>query len=157
MFYLTLSTIDFEAFMQSNFDISSFHSTPTPPTNQGTDQNAELLKQILEVQKQILVQLQTTAAMQDPSNRWRYLLARWNEDFPQLPNACKEVLPVVERAYGAVLSALADEIAEHDEPNHLENEFNLQDFLDRYGMRLGQLGNILNLLAPLADAASKGK
>jgi hypothetical protein len=28
----------------------------------------------------------------------------------------------------------------------------VQEFLDRYGMRLAQLGTILNLVAPLAEA-----
>ena len=32
-------------------------------------------------------------------------------------------------------------------------EFSLGEFLDRYGMRLAQLGNVLNVLGPLADAA----
>jgi hypothetical protein len=33
----------------------------------------------------------------------------------------------------------------------------LQDFLDRYGLRLGQLGNILNLVAPLAEAGPQSE
>ena len=33
----------------------------------------------------------------------------------------------------------------------------LQEFLDRYGMRLAQLGTILNLVAPLAEAAPHGE
>ena len=38
----------------------------------------------------------------------------------------------------------------------LDTDFALQDFLDRYGMRLGQLGTIINLVAPLAEAGAQG-
>jgi hypothetical protein len=33
----------------------------------------------------------------------------------------------------------------------------LQDFLDRYGMRLAQLGTILNLVGPLAEAGNQSE
>jgi hypothetical protein len=36
----------------------------------------------------------------------------------------------------------------------LDNDFALQDFLDRYGIRLSQLGTILNMVAPFAEAGS---
>jgi hypothetical protein len=36
----------------------------------------------------------------------------------------------------------------------LDNEFVLGEFLDRYGMRLSQLGTILSIVAFLAEAAS---
>ena len=49
-------------------------------------------------------------------------------------------------------AALVDELHQNGS-DALDSEFALQDFLDRYGMRLGQIGNILNLVAPLAEAA----
>ena len=33
----------------------------------------------------------------------------------------------------------------------------MQEFLDRYGMRLAQLGTILNLVGPLADVTPGGE
>ena len=42
----------------------------------------------------------------------------------------------------------------NEDEHGLENEFTLQEFLDRYGMRLAQLGTILNLVAPLAEAGN---
>lgn len=133
------------------FDISSVNSNPQPPSKPG-EITAELLRQILDVQKAILAQMQTTAAAQDTSARWRGLLSRWSQDFPDLPQSCRHVLPTLERAYGTIIVSLVDELRENS-ANHLENEFNLQDFLDRYGMRLGQMGNILNLVGPLAESA----
>jgi hypothetical protein len=69
-----------------------------------------------------------------------------------LAGTCKEVLPALERAYGALIGRLVEELREQGDDS-FETDFALQDFLDRYGMRLGQLGHILNLVGPLADAA----
>src|SRR5688572_7812987 len=127
--------------MHSHFDVTSFATPQVPPASH-QEAVADLLRQLLEVQKQTLAQLQATAAAQDPSARWRALMARWAQHFPELPQACKKVLPTLERAYGAVVAALVEELNDRPE-DHLDNEFTLQDFLDRYGMRLGQLGNVL--------------
>ena len=40
-----------------------------------------------------------------------------------------------------------------DDPEDLDNEFVLAEFLDKYGMRLSQLGTIMGQLAPIAEAA----
>jgi hypothetical protein len=53
-----------------------------------------------------------------------------------------------------LISSLVEELRREGE-DALDNDFALQDFLDRYGMRLGQLGNILNLVAPLAESANQ--
>lgn len=138
--------------MQQQFNIASF--TPQAGSANALTANAaaaDLLQQILEVQKQHLAHAQATAAANDPGARWRALVARWREDFPELPDSCRQVLPVLERAYGAILLSLVEELRQQGN-DALDSEFAMQDFLDRYGMRLGQLGNILNLVSPLADA-----
>ena len=66
--------------------------------------------------------------------------------------ACKQVLPQLERAYLTLIRELTDKLA--SEPDALGDDFLLSEFLDRYGMRLGQLGNLLSQLAPLADAST---
>ena len=70
-----------------------------------------------------------------------------------MPEACRHALPILERSYGAMLAELAEHLR-HGEPEALDNEFVLSEFLDRYGMRLSQLGTILSLVAFLAEAAS---
>ena len=115
---------------------------------------AELLRQILELQREQLAHMQATAAAHDTSGRWRALLARWREEFPELPEACRQALPTLEKAYGSILSNLAEELRENGS-DALDSEFSLQDFLDRYGLRLGQMGNIINLVAPLAEVAAQ--
>jgi len=115
------------------------------------DTASELLKQILAVQKEQLQYLRALLAAQDHLARWRHLAQQWQDEFPGLPAASKQVLPLLERAYGGLLANLVDELRDQDRDG-LENDYALQEFLDRHGMRLGQLGHLLNLLGPLSEA-----
>jgi hypothetical protein len=137
--------------MHSSFDINALHTTPQNPSGPIGETVAYLLQQILDIQQKQLAQMQATAAAQDAGARWRNMVARWKEEFPGLTGSCKKVLPVLERAYGSIIVSLVEEL-EHNEQDALDNEFTLQDFIDRYGMRLGQLGNILNVVTPLAES-----
>jgi hypothetical protein len=121
---------------------------PAPPA--GSDVG-DLLRQVLEVQKEQLTVLKAQAAAQDGQARWRAFLTRWQGDFPDIGSACRQVLPVIERAYLGMIQELTDRLRGED--GGLDNEFLLGEFLDRYGMRLGQLGTILSQISPLADAA----
>ncbi len=142
--------------MQSSFDINSLTANPTNPSNNSGELLVHLLQQILETQRQQLAQMQATAAAHDAGARWRNLVARWKEEFPELPQSCKKALPILEKAYGSIISSMIEELQDNDE-DALYNEFTLQDFIDRYGMRIGQLGNILNLVGPLAEVGSQNE
>jgi hypothetical protein len=111
----------------------------------------ELLRQILEVQREMLSYQRAAAQAHDVTARWRSFLSRWQDHFPNLAEACRKALPTLERTYGQLIRDLTDHINQEDE-DAFESDFALQEFLDRYGMRLAQLGTILNLVAPLADA-----
>ncbi|MGE3807579.1 MAG: hypothetical protein AB7K24_23185 [Gemmataceae bacterium] len=119
-----------------------------------TSENTELLRQILEIQKQQLQMMQAQAAAHDNVSRWRAFLGRWREDFPDLAEACRDILPHLEKSYGSLLDDLTDQLRDNGAP---DNEIALQEFLDRFGMRLAQLGTILNLVGPLAEAAPRGE
>jgi hypothetical protein len=95
--------------------------------------------------------LKAQAASQDGGAKWRSFLARWEADFPRIGAACKQALPMLERAYLGLVRELTERVNAAEA--ELEDEFVLGEFLDRFGIRLGQLGNILSQLAPLADAA----
>lgn len=110
----------------------------------------DVLRQLLEVQKEQLTLLKNQAAAQDAGTRWRAFLLRWQSEFPGIGQECKDVLPIVERAYLSLVRELTDRLKDED---GIDNDFALSEFLDRFGMRLGQLGNILSQLGPLADAA----
>jgi hypothetical protein len=140
--------------MNFQFDVSHYYSTttpvaepPTPPPSEAVD----LLRQLLEVQREQLNYLRASAAAHDTLARWRAFLSRWQGEFPTLGDDCRRALPLLERTYGKLLADLSGQLREegHDA---LDNDFALQEFLDRYGMRLAQLGTILNLVAPLAEA-----
>ncbi len=141
--------------MQSQFDVTSFTPATRPASSEPTPAVADLLRQILEVQREQLAQLQASAAAHDTSARWRALLNRWREDFPGLSGLCRSALPTLERAYGQIVQTLVEELQQ--DPDALDSEFTLQDFLDRYGMRLGQIGNIINLVGPLAEAGQQNE
>jgi hypothetical protein len=141
--------------MQSHFNVTSYVAPAgAKPSDAGVGELAELMRQLLEVQRDQLTQLKQTAAAQDGSARWRVLITKWRESFPGIADGVKMALPILEKAYGAMVSALVEELRDQG-PEALDTEFTLQDFLDRYGMKLGQLGNILNVVGPLAEAAQQ--
>src|SRR5262249_50414119 len=76
-------------------------------------ETADLLRQILEVQREQLAQLRASAAAHDSSSRWRAFLARWQEDFPDLSDGCRHALPILERAYGSLIAELAEHLKQN--------------------------------------------
>jgi len=128
-------------------------TAPQPPALQSVPADGlELLRQILEVQKEQLALTRAVALASDAGHRWRSFLARWQAEYPDLAGTCKEVLPQIERAYMELMHDLATRL--RDDGDGIDNEFTLGEFLDRYGMKLGQLGTILHLVTPLAEAAA---
>lgn len=121
---------------------------PMPPVNEA----AELLRQLIDIQREQLTLAKNAAVAADSQTRWRNFLARWQDEFPGVGAACKEVLPLIERAYLRIIQELADRLR-GDDPDDLDNEYVLAEFLDKYGMRLSQLGTIVGQLSPIADAA----
>ena len=84
--------------MHFQFDVStmSFPTLHSAPTSGIPD----LLSQMLEVEREQLAQLRTFVASHDGGARWRAFLERWRQDFADLPQACKQALPVLEKSYG---------------------------------------------------------
>jgi hypothetical protein len=124
----------------------------TPPAAPTTEATAELLRQILDIQREQLTLMQTASASGSDNNlaRWRNFFGRWQEEFPGLPVSLREILPTIERAY----LRLMDEMVHHlkDEQNNgLDDDFSLSEFLDRYAIRASQIGTILNLVGQMAE------
>ena len=144
--------------MNFQIDVSSAVPCPSvdPPATPGVvPETVDLLRQLLEVQREQLAYQRAAAAAHDMTARWRAFLSRWQHDFPDLADNCRKALPHLERCYGQLLRDLTDKLNEDE--HGLDNEFALQEFLDRFGMRLAQLGTILNLVAPLAEAANSSQ
>ncbi|HEV3258923.1 MAG TPA: hypothetical protein VG013_18780 [Gemmataceae bacterium] len=140
--------------MTTQLDIAPFVAAAEVPAEPAhPPETVDLLRQILEVQREHLAFLR---AAHDAGSRWRAFAARWRDDFPNLAESCREALPVLERSYGALIAELAEHLRQQGS-GALDNDFSLQEFLDRYGMRLAQLGTLLNLVAPLAEAAAQGE
>jgi hypothetical protein len=125
---------------------------PVPPPSPAVDVQAGLLRELVDVQKEQLAYLRAAHEAQHTSARWQAFLTRWAEEFPTVGEGCVRAFPVIERAFLRLLEEMSGKLADED-ADDIEDEFALGEFLDRYGMRLSQLGNILNVLGPLADAA----
>jgi hypothetical protein len=141
-----------------NFQIDVSSALPAvppepPPAANAAAETVDLLKQLLEVQKEQLTFQRAAAAAHDMGARWRAYLSRWQQEFPGLGDACKKAMPALERSFGNLITELTNCV--NDDDDAIDSDFALQEFLDRYGMRLAQLGNILNMVAPLAEAASQ--
>jgi len=132
-----------------NFQFECAQPSDAAPAGTGPPPDAiDLLRQMLAVQQEHLA---FARAVQDAGARWRTVLSRWQGDFPGLPEACKHVLPVLERAYIDLIAELTNHL--RDQTDALDNEFALAEFLDRYGGRLNQLGTLLNVVGPIAEVA----
>ena len=158
--------------MQFQFDTSQQHLRPPSAPQQPGDgplellrqmleaqrdtgaQTRELLTQILAVQQEQLNHARTSAA--DAQARWRNLLSRWQEQHPEFANHCRQAYPLLEKAYVSLLVGMAEEVAQQGD-DALENDFSVQEFLDRYGMRVGQMSHLLSVLGPLAEAAAQNE
>jgi hypothetical protein len=114
--------------------------------------STDLLQLMLDVQREQVQLLRQLAAAHDSAGRWKSFVSRWRDDYGELPAACKQVFPHLERAYIALIADLTESLRQQDE-RPLDNEFALSEFLDRYGMRLSQLAGLLSLVGPLADLA----
>jgi hypothetical protein len=139
--------------MDFQFTMSATAFPSTEPPRAPTSEVPDLLRQMLEVQREQLSQLRTLLSAHDGAARWRAFLARWEEDFAGLPAACRQALPILERCYGKLIAELTEYLSQNG-PEPLDNDFALQEFLDRYGLRLTQLGTILSLVAPFAEVGS---
>jgi hypothetical protein len=140
-----------------NFQIDVSSAVPAVPAElpaapAPVPETVDLLRQILEVQREQLAYQRSAAAAHDMTARWRAFLGRWQQEFPNLAENCRKAMPHLERCYGQLIRDLTERLTEED--NAIDNDFALQEFLDRYGMRLAQLGTILNLVGPLAEAGS---
>ncbi len=125
------------------------HTQPQKANDTATNTN-DLLRELIEVQKTQLTLMQQTKEL-DNLHRWQNFLARWSDEFPNVGEHCIEALPVLEKSFVQMVDELARMATEEDDS--IDNEFALNEFLDRYGVRLSQLGSMLNILGPIADAA----
>jgi hypothetical protein len=121
-----------------------------PPQVPPSDASLDLLRQILEVQREQLTLQRAALAAQDGSARWKTFLARWQHEFPDTASSCRQILPHLERSYLRLLEELARQVQSED-GSGIDDDFSLNEFLDRYGMRLAQLGTILGLVGALAE------
>ena len=141
--------------MQFQFEVAPPAASSLPNQNQmptSAPDLTALLGQLIEVQREQVGLLRSLVAVHDATPRWRAFLARWNEEYPEVGGRCKTSVPMLEKAYIGLIADLTEQLHRAD-GDGLDNEFILNEFLDRYGMRIGQLGTLLSVIAPIAEAA----
>src|SRR5438045_1646429 len=127
--------MNFQIDVTSGLNKTSAEAPHTPSASTSPEVVA-LLRQILEVQKEQLNYQRAAAAAHDMTSRWKAFLSRWQREFPYLSEDCRRAMPILEKAYGRMIAELAEKL--NGEDDALDSDFALQDFLDRYGMRLAQ-------------------
>src|SRR5262249_17673681 len=139
--------------MQFQFDVTPQVSGVELPKPPAPAPAVELLRQLVEVQREQLelmkVNQANLSAMAEAQSKRRSWFDRWQEEFPDLPDACRQAVPLLERSYLTLVARLTEELRENEET--FESEFTLRDFLDRYGFPLVHLGGILQAVAQLTD------
>ena len=78
-----------------NFKIESSTTPAAAPQGSPPSFPAEavdLLRQLVEVQREQLNHLRASAAAHDNGARWRAFLNRWHEEFPDLSDTCRKAL-----------------------------------------------------------------
>jgi hypothetical protein len=150
--------------MQFQFDIASTTKAPPPVQKPLTPESVpELLRQMLDLQRDHYAQMlelqreqlnQARATAQDNLARWRNMLTRWAETYPGFSDHCKKAYPLMERSYVHLLVTLVEELSEQGE-DALDSDFAVQEFLDRFGMKIGQLSHLLGIIGPLSEAAQQ--
>jgi hypothetical protein len=125
----------------------------TPPAAPATETSTELLRQILEVQREQLALLQSAKAPENDGNlaRWRNFFDRWHEDFPHLPTAMQEALSAIERAFLRLMDEMTGYLKD-DDARGLDDDFALGEFLDKFAIRASQIGTMMNMLGQMAEA-----
>ena len=97
------------------FDVAPYAppagQVPRPTSNLAAD----LLRQLVDLQREQLDLMkshhQTLNAMAEAQNqaRKRSWFDRWQEEFPNLPESCRQAMPILERAYLNLIATLTEE------------------------------------------------
>jgi hypothetical protein len=159
--------------MQFSFDIASAGSQEkVDPAAPGVSPLTEVsfaplvlgvLQQMLENQRQAFQEMtgllrdhlnHARAVQQEQLARWKSMLHRWEQDFPELPENARKVYPAMEKSYIDMLNQLATDLADRGD-DAFDNEFALQEFLDRNAMKIGQFSHLLSILGPISEVGNQ--
>lgn len=139
--------------MQFSFGTGTNPQAQAPSTNPVVD----LLQQLVEIQRENLNQTKHLVGVHESHNgRWKSMVGRWKDEFPILLESAKVSLPILEKAYGNILTNMVEELSDKGD-DALDNEYAMQEFLDRYGMKVGQLSHIINVVSPLAEMQNQSQ
>ncbi|MCS7046642.1 MAG: hypothetical protein NZO58_09825 [Gemmataceae bacterium] len=147
--------------MQFQFDITTAPQARPVPVRPGAEGIQDLLRQLIDLQRDSFAQIvelqreqlnHARAIHHENLQRWKNVMLRWGKEFPDLAAKAKQVYPMLEKTYLGLLEHMVQDLIDQGEEG-FASEFALQDFIDRHGMRVGQLGHLLSIVGPLSEAA----
>jgi hypothetical protein len=151
--------------MQFQFDITTASKPKPLPAPGSSEAVADLLRHLIDLQRDGFTQLLEVSrehlaharhVHQEHVQRWRNVLGRWDKDFPDLAADSKQVYPALERAYLSLIQNMVTDLIDQGEEG-FDSDFALQDFLDRHGQRVSQLGHMLSIIGPISEAGAQAK
>ncbi|GHT19571.1 hypothetical protein FACS1894189_8440 [Planctomycetales bacterium] len=142
-----------EPLLYSQIDVLPSYSLPaTKPAPESSTQLCGLMREVVSSQDRQTALLEEMVALVTHSQRRRLVeLGLWKQSNPELAEFCKRAAKKLERVQSDLLSTLTEEIDDNSE-TLLENEYGLNEFIDRYGTRFIQLHSLLQILTQLGNA-----
>lgn len=132
-------------------DISAGSVNPQPTASGWSDEQTQLLRQILEAQDRQNELLEEVVSQLGAAQRQRQQeLSQWRQANPELSRSCRGAAEALSKVQTAFLASLTDEVRENAE-GYLEGEFLLNEFVDRFGPRLAHLNGVLQVLSQLGS------
>ncbi len=142
------------------FNVTSVPTTAGQMPRGAEPSAVDLLRMILETQREQLELLKTAHKEQMEMHKSvqaslegqkrKSWFERWLPEFPDLPEAARAAMPILERAYLSLMSRAVEE-ARDNAGDILESDYSLRDFVDRYGMQMAQFGQIIMSVSPWAE------
>lgn len=74
----------------------------------------------------------------------------WQTENPELAKRCRAAGAILVDSQNALLEAITDEVIDNKK-DLTESSFHVMEFLDKYGLRLQQLGMIAQMLESLGS------
>ena len=138
--------------LYSQIDVTSGMSAPA---QKGEDtartEMVLLLREILRQQQQQTAILSKLLQNQmAPQQRQQNELAQWRTKHPELAEGSRGILDALTKAQSEQFTRMLDEVCENSEGISY-NEYDLNDFLDRFGPRMMHINGLLQMFSLLVS------
>ncbi|MDR0520659.1 MAG: hypothetical protein LBH00_02270 [Planctomycetaceae bacterium] len=126
--------------------------SPLSSASDYAPQICSLIRELVSAQdRQTALLEELTASIAGTHRRRAVELGLWKMSNPELAEYCKHAAKKLERIQTDILSTLTEEVDTNSDML-FENEFKLNEFIDRFGAKLFHLNSLLQMLTQLGNA-----